>query len=325
MESLNLAHAHLLLNHLPSIGFGIALCIYLIAFLSHSDALKRVGLVLFFLVAVMALPAYMTGGAAERVLCPELKCPETISPAYIRMHEDWALFAFVVMEMTGFFAWLALWQLRKSSQLAAWNWVVVLVLAFSAWGLMAVTTGMGSQIRHPEMRDGTEAIVPAWETCSAGEGIARCIGAVVAGNTGVGWLWPAAETIHFIGLCLLFVVVLVVDLRILGMAKGLSFKALYQLLPFGMLGFILNLTTGMLFFLAAPGQYVNNVEFHRKILLIVLAGFNVLYFMLVDEGWTMGPDDNAPLRAKVAAASAIFLWIGILYYGHMLPFLGNAF
>ena len=80
-----------------------------------------------------------------------------------------------------------------------------------------------------------------------------------------------------------------------------------------------------LYFLAAPGQYVNNVEFHRKIVLIVIAGFNVLYFMLVDEGWTMGPDDNAPLRTKIAAASAVVLWIGILYYGHMLPFLGNAF
>lgn len=325
MESLNLAHAHLLLNHLPSIGFAIALCIYLIAFLSHSDALKRVGLVLFFLVAVMAIPTYLTGSAAERVICPELKCPDTISPAFIRIHEDWALLAFLLMEITGFFSWLALWQLRKSSQIASWNWGVVLLLAVISWGLMARAGAMGSEIRHPEVRFAAEASVPAWEGCAGTEGIARCIGAIMAGNTGVGWLWPASETIHFIGLCLLFVVVLIVDLRILGMAKGLSFKALYQLLPFGMLGFALNLTTGIMFFLAAPGQYVNNIEFHRKVVLIVLAGFNVLYFMLIDEGWAMGPDDNAPLRTKVAAASAIFLWVGILYYGHMLPFLGNAF
>jgi uncharacterized membrane protein len=126
-------------------------------------------------------------------------------------------------------------------------------------------------------------------------------------------------------LCLLFAVVLVVDLRLLGMAKGLSFQALYQLLPLGMLGFAINLITGMLFFLAAPGQYVTNVEFHRKVLLIVLAGINVLYFMLVDEAWAVGPEDDAPFRTKVAAASALVLWLGVLYYGHMLPFLGNAF
>jgi hypothetical protein len=228
------------------------------------------------------------------------------------------------MEITGFFSWLALWQLRKTSKIAGWNWGAVTLLSLASFGVVALAAGEGGGIRHPEIRDAAEAALPAIPDAES-TGIARSIGAVVAGNTGVGWLWPASETIHFVGLCMLFLVVLIVDLRLLGMAKGLSFKALYQLLPLGMLGFILNLTTGLLFFLAAPGQYVNNVEFHRKVLLIVLAGFNVLYFMLVDETWAVGPDDNAPLRTKIAAASAIFLWIGILYYGHMLPFLGNAF
>lgn len=322
MESLNLAHTHLLLNHLPTIGFAIALCVYVGGLFKKSDSLKKIGLILFFLVAVMAIPAYVTGSAAERVLCPDLKCPEGVSAEIIREHEDLALYAFVLMETTGFFAWLALWQLRRSTQLPSWNWSVVLLLAVASFGLMAVAAAEGGEIRHPEIRSAEEASPPAGEDAT---GVARSIGALVAGNSGVGWLWPASETVHFVGLCLLFTVVLVVNLRILGMAKGLSFKAVYQLLPLGMLGFLLNLTTGMLFFLAAPGQYVNNVEFHRKIILIVLAGINVLYFMLVDETWAVGPDDNAPLRTKIVAASAIFLWIGILYYGHMLPFLGNAF
>ena len=324
MESLNLAHVHLLLNHLPTIGFAIALCVYLGAIFVKSDSLRKIGLVLFFLVALMAIPTYMTGGAAERALCPEMKCPPEINPQIIRNHEDLALLAFFFMEMTGFFSWLALWQLRKGSQIAGWNWSVVLVLSVVAVGAMALAAGEGSEIRHPEIRDAAEASLPVVENADT-TGIAKSIGAVVAGNTGVAWLWPAAETVHFVGLCILFIVVLIVDLRLLGMAKGLSFKALYQLLPLGMLGFLMNFTTGMMFFLAAPGQYVNNVEFHRKVVLIVLAGINVLYFMLVDETWTVGPDDEAPLRTKVAAVSAIVLWIGILYYGHMLPFLGNAF
>jgi uncharacterized membrane protein len=324
METLNLAHAHLLLNHLPTIGFGIALCIYFAGFFGRSDSLKKVGLVMFFLVAVMAIPTYLTGSAAERALCPELKCPAEVAPQILREHEDLALFSFVLMEITGFFSWLALWQLRKSSKIAAWNWALVTLLSLASFGVVALAASEGGGIRHPELRDAAEAALPHIEDAES-TGIARSIGAVVAGNTGVGWLWPASETIHFIGLCMLFLVVLTVDLRLLGMAKGLSFKALYQLLPLGMLGFTLNLITGILFFLAAPGQYVNNVEFHRKIVLVVLAGFNVLYFMLVDETWAVGPDDDAPLRTKIAAASAIFLWIGILYYGHMLPFLGNAF
>ena len=55
-----------------------------------------------------------------------------------------------------------------------------------------------------------------------------------------------------------------------------------------------------------------------------LLALNVLYFMLLDEPWTVGAEDEAPFGAKVMAASAIFLWIGVLFFGHMLPFLGNA-
>ena len=109
------------------------------------------------------------------------------------------------------------------------------------------------------------------------------------------------------------------------MAKKFSFAALYQLLPLGILGFSMNLVTGMLFFIASPEQYVKNVSFHWKILFVMLAGINALYFMLVEEPWAIGPGDDAPAFAKFAAASAIFLWVGVLFFGHMLPFLGNSF
>lgn len=322
MTSFNFAHIHLLLNHLPTIGFGIGFCLYLAAYFGKNEPLKKTSIVLLFLISLLAIPTYMSGNAAERVLCPERKCPEDVSLNSLRGHEDAALFAFLLMETTGFFAWLALWQLRKKVTIASWNWNVILVLSLASFGLMAAAAAEGGEIRHTEIRVAVQPGAPAEPEYT---GIARSIGAVIAGNTGVGWLWPAAETVHFVGLTLLFVVVLVVDLRVLGMVKALSFPAVYQLLPLGMLGFVLNLITGMMFFLAAPGQYTNNPEFHRKVLFIVLAGFNVLYFMLVDETWIVGPGEDAPVRAKVAAVVAIYLWIGILYYGNMLPFLGNSF
>lgn len=316
---MNLAHIHLLLNHLPTVGFGIGLCLYVATYFGKHDSLKKVSLVLLFLIAVMALPTYVSGNAAEQTLCPEKKCPADVSVNAIRAHEDAALMAFILMEATGFFAWLALWQLRKKPILASWHGNLVLVLALATFGLMSLAAAEGGQIRHSEIREASEAAAPEYT------GVARSIGATIAGNTGIGWLWPAAEAVHFVGLSLLFVVVLIVDLRVLGMAKGLSFPAVYQLLPLGMLGFTLNLITGMMFFLAAPGQYTTNPEFHRKVAFIVLAGINVLYFMMVDETWVVGPEQDAPLRAKVAAVVAIYLWLGILYYGNMLPFLGNSF
>jgi hypothetical protein len=70
----------------------------------------------------MAIPTYVTGSAAERVLCPELKCRRTFSAVMIRRHEDAALYAFILMEVTGFFAWLGLWQARRLPRLPGWNW-----------------------------------------------------------------------------------------------------------------------------------------------------------------------------------------------------------
>jgi hypothetical protein len=161
---------------------------------------------------------------------------------------------------------------------------------------------------------------PAEETPRLG--LARTIGSFVVGKT---WVWPSCETLHFVGLSLLFTVVFLVDLRMLGMGKSLSFSSLYQLLPFGMVGFGLNLFTGMFFFIGASQQYTKNPIFYWKIIFVVLCGLNVLYFMLLDEPWKVKSGDDAPITAKLVAASAIFLWVGVLFFGHMLPFLGNAF
>ena len=39
----------------------------------------------------------------------------------------------------------------------------------------------------------------------------------------------------------------------------------------------------------------------------------------------LGAGENAPLTAKVIAGVSLFLWFGVLYWGRMLPFIGNAF
>jgi uncharacterized membrane protein len=420
----NTAHVHLLLNHVPTVGFAIGLLLFLAGLVAKSDVLKRTSLVLFFLVAVVAIGTYVSGNAAEAVLVGTGRTdfPPGVSPAAIRAHEDAALLAFALMEVTGFFAWLALWQWRRvsaSSRLPGWNLPIVLVLSLVTFGLMARAADLGGAINHPELREGglrqgdviqsfngqpvtgdenlrtlTAAASPgstatvgvvrdgkprtvtieivdaaaaaqratrASEAASLGVrliepltqelaaqyglkpgaegllvaqvnvqgpqgpvdmGTARAIGLWV---TSVTWVWPAAETLHFVGLCMLFTVVVIVDLRMLGMIRSVPYSAVYQLLPIGMVGFGLNLVTGILFFLGVPAQYVKNAVFYWKIGFVLLGGINILYFMLVDEAWSVGPGEDAPFSAKVAAASAILIWACVLFCGHMLPFIGNSF
>ena len=69
----------------------------------------------------------------------------------------------------------------------------------------------------------------------------RDLGMFVTGHT---WVWPTLETLHFVGLCMLFTTVLIVNLRLLGMIKVVPDAAVYQLLPLGMIGFGINLISG---------------------------------------------------------------------------------
>jgi uncharacterized membrane protein len=317
---MNLAHVHLLLNHFPTIGFGIGIALYVASIIGKKDDLKRASLVILFLIAAVAIPTYMSGNAAEEVLKDK-----GVSSTAIRAHEDAALWAFIVMEITGFLAWLSLWQYRVIRRVPGWTTPVILLLSLMSFAAMARTANLGGEIRHPEIAsaDGTPAAAaPPAAADPEAEGTARAFGSFVTGHT---YVWPSCETLHFVGLSILFTVVLLVDLRMLGVAKRISFSALYQLLPLGMLGFALNLVTGMFFFIGAPQQYTKNPVFYWKMIFVILAAMNVLYFMLLDEPWTVGSEDEAPFGAKVMAASAIFLWVGILFFGHMLPFLGNAF
>ena len=138
-------------------------------------------------------------------------------------------------------------------------------------------------------------------------------------------MWPTCETLHFVGLSLLLGVVLADDLRMLGVIKSESYATLHRLLPWGILGFGINVLTGMLFFLGAPGQYTRNAAFQWKIVLVLIAALNALYFTVLDEAWVLGPGDDAPMMARVMAASAMCLWVAVMFCGSMLPFLGNSF
>jgi hypothetical protein len=145
------------------------------------------------------------------------------------------------------------------------------------------------------------------------------------------WAWPLSETLHFIGLCLLIGIVGTYDLRVLGLGKGLPPAALKRLLPWGVFGFALCLVTGALFVggiganLVGDNAYdviARDVYLQLKLLFILFAGLNVLAFYLTGAARAvdaLGPNDDAPLRARVIAGMSLFLWIGVVVFGRLIP------
>jgi hypothetical protein len=309
---MDLTHIHLLLNHFPTIGSIIGGGLFVLALITKSDDLKRASLVVLLGIALLAIPTYMSGNGAQL----GIKSLPGVSKSLIETHEGAALVAMAFMEVTGAFAWLGLWQFRRLARVPNWNLAVILILTVVTFGLMTRASNLGGEIRHAEIRAGQETVAPE------GTGLARTVGSFVTDNR---WMWPTCETLHFVGLTLLVGVVFLVDLRVLGVVRGVSYTSLHRLLPWAAFGFGVNVITGMLFFVGIPGQYINNKAFYWKIALVMIAGLNTLYFTVVEQPWALGPKEDAPLTAKFAAASAMLLWVAVMYCGSMLPFLGNSF
>jgi uncharacterized membrane protein len=315
---MNLAHLHLLLNHFPIVGTVIGLGLFLLSLVRKNDDLKRASLGVFCLIALLAIPVYQSGRAAEDIV----EDSPGVSEVLIETHQDAALLAMVFMEITGAFAWLGLWQFRRMSRAGRWNSPAVLLFSVITVALMANAATLGGEIRHEEIRASQE--VAATEAAATAEPALLTAAAVASFVNENPWVWSTAETVHFIGLCFLFGAVSLVNLRMLGMMKNVSFVPLH-LLPLGLVGFAVNVFTGMLFFIATPGQYTENVAFYWKMVFMLIGGINILYLMMFDEAWAVGPGDDAPVTAKVVAGSTIFMWTGVIYFGRMLPFLGNSF
>ena len=149
------------------------------------------------------------------------------------------------------------------------------------------------------------------------------LGWAVAG--GVPWLSPALATLHFFGMALLVGCAGTIDLRMLGVGKGLPLGPMQRLVPWGMAGFVLNLVTGIGLYAGNPGQF-QNAAFATKIAFVVLAAMNAMLFYVtglasrVDQ---VTAGQNVPFGAKLVAGTSLFLWVGVIYWGRMLPFFSN--
>jgi len=314
-----LAHIHLLLNHWPIIGSFVALGLFLVSLAANSDDLKQVTLALFALIALVSIPTYMSGNAAEEAL---KKYPE-LSEASIKTHEGAALLALVFLEITGAVALVGLWHFSRmsrplSGRVARWNSSAVLFFSIVTIGLITITGNTGGAIRHPEILSGQDApsIVG-----TAGYRILPAVQYFVIDFSH--WVWPVLETLHFLGLILTVAIVATLNLRLLGFLKQMPVAPLHRLLPWAIGGFVVNVITGVLFFVGMPYFYVANISLHIKMLAILLAGGSLLLFYCTGafRDWQhLGPGEDAPWLAKFVATSTTFLWFVVIILGRYLPF-----
>ncbi len=141
------------------------------------------------------------------------------------------------------------------------------------------------------------------------------------------WMWAVLESLHFIGLSVLIGTIGMFDLRLLGFAKRVPIVALHRLIPLGIAGFALNATTGVLFLSGFPDQYIFNAAFRVKVALILIAGFNVVFFYrrVFRRLHDLHPDQPPPLAARIVGGVSLTCWIGVMCAGRLLTFFRPPF
>lgn len=148
---MNAAHFHLIFNHIPLVGLGIAGVLLIIALLMRHKFMINLSLVFVIAVALFALPAYLTGEPAEEIV----EGVPGISEQLIETHEEAAEKAFYFLEALGVLAILTLIARRFSAKTGNVLTLLTLLGIIAGGGLTAWTANLGGKINHPEIRSDT--------------------------------------------------------------------------------------------------------------------------------------------------------------------------
>jgi len=302
---MNLAHLHIVLNHVPSLGSIAGLVLLAFGIYKKDEVIKQGACFVLVFITMAVLPTYISGAEAQRMIAK--------SPSYagglVQLHQNAAMITLLFMTAAGMFAWFGLWEYRRVGKVGSRTTTFTLMTTTSAAASILLTANIGGGINHPEIRDAADAALT--------EAVGWRMPLEMWVNEHA-WSWPTLEMLHYVGMACLFGVFTIYLFRSLGLMKGISFQALHRLLPMAIIGFGLNTITGMIFFAAAPQLYLGKNGFHTKIVAMLLATAPLLYFTMFDQPWKVREDGDVPGVVKFAAVAMFVLVCAVMLYGRLL-------
>ena len=138
------------------------------------------------------------------------------------------------------------------------------------------------------------------------------------------WLFPLIEGTHILALPLSVGMILIVDLRLLGLAfrSGPASRIMKEVLRWSTPGFALVFITGGLLFMAHAGEAYGNAFFRVKLLLLVLLGINAAVYQTIFypkmAEWDV--TRRTPVGATLCAALSLIAWISVIVCGRTMAY-----
>jgi hypothetical protein len=138
------------------------------------------------------------------------------------------------------------------------------------------------------------------------------------------FMYPLVESSHVMFLMLFVGLTVMLDLRLLGIAlRNLPVSELVdRILPWVRAGFAVMMFTGVLLFYAIPVRTYQSVWFRAKVIMLILAAFNIWYFHYrvypKRAEWDSAP--RPPWIVRRAGLASIILWFSIIVAGRFIAY-----
>ncbi len=140
---------------------------------------------------------------------------------------------------------------------------------------------------------------------------------------GISW-FPWLESIHVVAIVTVVGTISIIDMRLLGLpAHRKSLRLLTKdVLPLTWGAFVVAAITGFLLFSSQPDRYWALFEFKAKMLLLLLAGVNMLFFHVITFRNAHLWDEltQTPWAAKLAGLISLVIWFGVVVFGRLIGF-----
>ncbi|MBI3794609.1 MAG: hypothetical protein HY280_07750 [Nitrospinae bacterium] len=155
-----LGHLHLMVNHVPFIGFLFGVPLLAFGLKNESADLKNAAVWTFVVVAIFAIITFSTGESAEDLV----KKMPGVTEQVIHAHETAGLFFLIIACIAGLVSCAILYLQKKNATVNPSLYKALFVVAVLAAIIGERTAQSGGQVRHTEIRNATlGSIAEAYE------------------------------------------------------------------------------------------------------------------------------------------------------------------
>jgi hypothetical protein len=138
------------------------------------------------------------------------------------------------------------------------------------------------------------------------------------------WLFPLIEGTHIMALPLSVGMIVMFDLRLLGLAfqSAPASRVMTDIARWSKPGFAIMFTTGALLFMTQAGKAYGNPFFRAKLLFLLILGINaaVYHTSLYPRMAQWDADGRTPVGARLCGALSLVVWIGVIICGRTMAY-----